>query len=106
MVNFASRRAGYLLYVPSARAYRADQEECNPYPGHWERGRSHSDGTIKWQGQQRFIAEPLSGRVARLVETAEDFWELRYQRTLIGVIDGRGGQVKIRDPLRVVRSPA
>ncbi len=94
------------LYVPSARAYRSDQEECDPYPGHWERRRIRSDGTMKWQGQQRFIAEPLSGRLVGLVETAEDFWELHYQRTLIAVIDGRGGQVKIRDPLRVVQAPA
>jgi hypothetical protein len=34
-----------------------------------------------------------------LVETDEDFWEVHYCQTLIGVLDGRDGQVRVRDPL-------
>lgn len=92
------------LYVPSSRVYRGDHEEDDPYPGHWERRRVRSDGTIKWKGEQRFIGEPLSGRVVGLVETKEDFWELHYQQALIGIIDARGGEARVRDPLRVAQA--
>ncbi|MFN5661759.1 MAG: IS481 family transposase [Planctomyces sp.] len=88
------------LYASSTREYRPDRQEPEEYPGHYERRRVRSDGTIKWLGQQRFIAEPLAGRVVGLVETDEDVWSLHYRRTLIGIIDARGGQVRILDPLR------
>jgi transposase InsO family protein len=91
------------LYEPSSRRYQGDREEGDPYPGHWERRRVRSDGTMKWGGELRFIAEPLAGRVVGLVETEEDVWELHYQRTLVGLIDGRGDRVEVRDPLKVAR---
>lgn len=89
------------LYAPSPRPYRGDHHEEDPYPGHWERRRVRSDGTIKWQGERLFLAEPLAHRLVGMVETDEDRWELRYQRTLIGVVDARGERVTIRDPLPI-----
>jgi len=87
------------VYVPSSRMYLGDREEQDPYPGHWERRRVRTDGTIRWRGEHRYLSEPLSGRLVGLVETDEDFWEVHYCQTLIGVLDGRDGRVRVRDPL-------
>jgi hypothetical protein len=55
--------------------------------------------------EHRYLSEPLSGRLVGLVETDEDFWEVHYCQTLIGVLDGRSGQVRVRDPLDALATP-
>ena len=94
------QRPPAMLYTPSPRAYAGDPAEEDVYPGHWERRRVKPDGTIKWRGQRVFIAEPLAGRLVGLVETDEDLWELHYQRTMVGLVDGRTERTTVRDPLR------
>lgn len=88
------------IYRPSPRPYPDDALEEDIYPAYWERRRISNRGVIKWHGHRLFIAEPLAGHVVGIVEVEEDLWQLHYQRTLVALINGRGKQMKIRDPLR------
>ena len=89
------------LYTPSRRRYDENACEEDPYPGHWERRRVRSAGTIKWKSRLLYISQPLIGRLVGLVETDEDRWALHFQRTQIGLIEGRGDAMRVRDVLPV-----
>lgn len=88
------------LYVPSRRMYD-DKSVCDedPYPGHWERRRVRSDGTMKWKGRLLYISEPLRGHLLGLVETDEGRWALHFQQTQIGLVEGSGESMRVRDVL-------
>ncbi len=87
------------LYAPSRRGYDKNAWEEDPYPGHRERRRVRTDGTITWKGELLYISQPLIGRLAGLAETDEDRWALHFQRKQIGLIEGRGDGTRVRDVL-------
>lgn len=94
------------LYAPSPRPYLGDAVDEDVYPGHWERRRVRTDGSIRWRGRKLFISAPLAGRLMGMLEIDEGLWQLHYQGVLIGLLDGRGREVEVRDAMpRVPAEP-
>lgn len=88
------------LYASSVRPYRAAEKD-DDYPGHWQRRKVQERGTIYWRKQHVFLSEPLGGRAVGLVEIAEDVWRVYFRTKLLGILDDRGEQARIRAPLCV-----
>lgn len=75
------------VYRPSPRPYPARLEDP-PYPSDFELRRVRSNGEIKWQGEQIFIAQPLVGEVIGLHEDDNGNAQVYFGPVQLGEIDG------------------
>ena len=69
----------------SERAAQADVE----YPGQFETRRVRNRGQIKWQGQQLFLTEALTGERVGLEESGTGTWTVHFGGLEIGRYDER-----------------
>lgn len=81
------------LYAPSLRSYPERVEEMS-YPGHYEVRRVRRNGSIRWQGEELFLSQVLSGELLGLEESADGVWSLWFGPLLLGRFDERERQLK------------
>jgi putative transposase len=65
---------------------RLEQPE---YPGHFERRRVSSVGTISWHNRWLFLSEALAGEDVGLEEIADGIWSIYFATTLLARLDAR-----------------
>jgi hypothetical protein len=63
------------------------------YPGHYERRKVSTTGTIRFRNRQLFISSVLSGPYVGLVEDEIDLWSLYIDRVLLARVDTKTGKV-------------
>lgn len=74
------------LYRPSLRPYPS-QVPAPEYPGHFEVRSVRRSGEIKWQGQELFISEALSGERVGLEEVDDGLWAVYFGSVLLARFD-------------------
>jgi len=63
------------------------------YPGHYERRKVSSTGTIRFHNRQLFVSSVLSGLHVGLVEVEMDLWSLYIGPVLLARVDATTGRV-------------
>ena len=53
------------------------------------------DGSIRLRTQELYVAGPLAGEVVALEEMDDRLWHLHFGPIFLGVLDGRGRQLKL-----------
>ena len=82
------------IYEPSQRCYPSTLPELE-YPGHFALRKVRHDGSIRLLSQELYVAGPLAGEVVALEEMDDKLWHLHFGPIFLGVLDGRGRQLKL-----------
>lgn len=79
-------------YQQAGRSYPRKLEDPQ-YPGHWERRRVRSDGSVKFRGRTRFLGEALAGELTGWVEADEDIWQIWFGPVELAIFDASVGAI-------------
>ena len=93
------------IWTPSERAM---PKRLSPpeYPGHMEVRSVRNKGEIKFLGQLVFVSEVLAEEYVALEEVEDGIWSLYFCNSLLGRIDQRDKQAKMKlVPIRQQTTP-
>lgn len=82
------------VYALSLRSYPAKLSSPD-YPADFELRRIDSAGRLAWRGETIKLPICLAGEPVGLRETDDRRWELHYGPLVLGLVDGRGANLKL-----------
>ena len=79
-------------YRPSPRAFPERLPEVI-YPDHYQLRKVRSNGHIKWNGNDIYIAKKLVGETVGLLPLEHDQWQLHFGPVRLGLLDARRNKI-------------